>query len=280
MKIMVTGANGMLGQDLVPISEKENFEVIPTDLHNLDITDEDAVKQFINEAKPDFIIHAAAYTDVDGAESNQEKAFLINENGTENLAKHSASSDIPILYISTDYVFDGTKNEPYLPSDKTNPINVYGLSKLKGEEDLQKHCTKFYIARTSWLYGHHGKNFVETMINLAQKNPELKVVSDQIGCPTWTVELSNAIVKIIKGNTPYGIYHTCGSGYTSWHGFASEIMRLMNLNVKVTPVNTEYFPRPAKRPLYSVMDNNGICPEWKQSLKQYINLRTLTGACK
>ncbi len=280
MKILVTGANGMLGQDLVPILEKENFDIIPTDLHNLDITDEEAVKNFIDETKPDFIIHAAAYTDVDGAESNPEKALLINEKGTENLSKYCALADIPMLYISTDYVFDGTKNAPYLPNDTTNPINVYGLSKLKGEEVLQKHCSKFYIARTSWLYGHKGKNFVETMINLAQKNPELKVVSDQTGCPTWTVELSNAIVKIIKENYAYGIYHTCGSGHTSWHGFASEIMKLMNLNVTVIPVNTEQFPRPAKRPLYSVMENNGICLDWKQSLKQYINLRTLAGACK
>jgi dTDP-4-dehydrorhamnose reductase len=280
MKILITGANGMLGQDLVPILEKEGFTVIPTDIHNLDITDEVAVKLFLEDSEPDFIIHGAAYTNVDGAETDKQTAFLVNEHGTENLAKYSGMQDIPMLYISTDYVFDGTKTSPYLPSDKTNPINVYGMSKLKGEEALQKYNKRFYITRTSWLYGHKGKNFVETMINLAQKSPELKVVSDQTGCPTWTVELARAAVKIIKNNFPYGIYHVCGSGSTSWHGFAAEIMKLMNIDVNIIPVCTDEFPRPAKRPQNSIMENNNICADWRKSLKQYIKLRTLTGANK
>lgn len=274
MKILVTGANGMLGQDLVPMLEQEGFNIIPTDIQNLDITNEDAVKDILDKEKPDFVIHGAAYTNVDGAETDKETAFLVNETGTANLAKYSGLADIPMLYISTDYVFDGSKGSPYKPDDKTNPLNIYGLSKLKGEEVLQKLNSKFYIARTSWLYGHKGKNFVETMINLAQKNPELRVVCDQTGCPTWTVELVRGIIKIIKENKPYGIYHVCGSGVTSWHGFAEKIMDIMGYDIDVVPVITEEFPRPARRPFYSVMDNDGICPDWQESLKEYIRLRS------
>ena len=177
-----------------------------------------------------------------------------------------------MVYISTDYVFDGTKSTPYLPSDQTNPINQYGLSKFKGEEAVKKYCEKYYIVRTSWLYGHHGKNFVETMLSMAQK-PEIKVVDDQIGCPTWTVELANGILKLIGMQKPAGIYHVCGSGATSWYGFAKEIFEQSGLKVNLQPCETKDFPRPAKRPLYSVMQNEKICRDWKQALKDYLALR-------
>jgi dTDP-4-dehydrorhamnose reductase len=273
MKILVTGANGMLGTDLVKILEKEGFKVIPTDIHNLDITKKEDVNNFLDIENPDIVIHGAAYTNVDGAEVNQETAFLINHAGTENLAYKTAKMGIPIVYVSTDYVFDGTKNKPYEPDDKTNPINVYGESKLRGEQAVQKLNPKHYITRTSWLYGHNGKNFVETMIALGKEKPELKVVSDQTGCPTWTVELSNAIVKLIKERKSYGIYHVCGSGFTTWNGFAKKILELANIATPVLPVLTDEFPRPAKRPMYSVMNNNGICPHWEKSLESYIKLR-------
>jgi len=272
MKILVTGANGMLGQDLVPILKNAGHEVLETDIHNLDITLKDNVSSYLEENMPELIVHAAAYTAVDNAETDQAKTFLINETGTENLAIISGGLKIPILYISTDYVFDGTKNSPYLPSDKTNPLNIYGLSKLNGEKAVKMYNDNHYITRTSWLYGHKGKNFVETMIKLARTKPELRVISDQTGCPTWTVALSEAILKIIRTNK-YGTYHVCGSGSTSWHGFALKIMELMKIDIPVVPVSTQEFPTPAKRPQYSVMDNNKICPDWQESLKKYIELR-------
>ncbi len=271
MKILVTGSKGMLGQDLCPILEDEDFEVIETDVDTLDITDEKNIEEVFNEKHPEFVIHCAAYTNVDKAEEDKETAFKINAKGTENLAKACKKADIPILYISTDYVFDGTKQGKYLPNDKTNPINVYGESKLAGEKAVQEN-EKYYITRTSWLYGHHGKNFVETMISLKDKE-ELKVVDDQIGCPTWTVELANGIVKLIKEEMPYGIYQICGSGHTSWYGFAKKIFELCNFNVNLKPCTTDEFPRAAKRPENSIMENNKICRKWETALKEYIELR-------
>lgn len=270
MKVLVTGANGMLGQDLCPILEDVGVFVIETDVDTLDITKAEMVDKALTDIHPDMVIHCAAYTNVDKAEEDLDTARLINVTGTENLAKVCGKLDIPIVYISTDYVFDGTKTEPYMPDDKTNPINNYGLTKLQGEEAVKKYCKKYYIARTSWLYGHYGKNFVETMISLAQKE-ELKVVDDQIGCPTWTVELANGILKLLS--KPYGTYHVCGSGETSWYGFAQEIFKQANLAVNLKPCTTEEFPRPAKRPKYSVMNNDGLCRNWKVALHDYLELR-------
>lgn len=269
-KILVTGSNGMLGQDLCPILQDSGAEVIETDRHNLDITDFAMVKTVIGENKPDIVIHCAGYTNVDKAEEDFETAKKINAEGTENIAKVCGENDITLVYISTDYVFDGTKGKAYTTNDKPNPLNNYGLTKFLGEEAVKKYCHRHYIVRTAWLYGHHGKNFVETMISLADK-PELKVVDDQIGCPTWTVELANGILKLFP--KLYGTYHVCGSGKTSWYGFAKEIFNQMNINVNLKPCKTEEFPRPAKRPQYSVMDNSGICRDWKELLHDYISLR-------
>lgn len=270
-KILVTGANGMLGQDLCPILEDEGYDVIETDVQTLDITNSNMVNEVLNEEKPDIVIHCAAYTNVDKAEEDIETARLINAKGTENIAKACADIDANLVYISTDYVFNGEGTKPYLPTDKTAPLNNYGLTKFEGEEAVRKNCKKHYITRTSWLYGIHGKNFVETMISLADK-PELKVVDDQIGCPTWTIELSNGIVKLLKG-AEFGTYHVCGSGQTSWYGFAKKIFDAAGINSNLKPCTTEEFPRPAKRPKYSVMDNNGICRNWEIALKDYLKLR-------
>ena len=314
-KILVTGAGGMLGQDLCPILENEGHNVIRTDISDLDITNFDNVKSVLGLEKPDFVIHCAAYTNVDRAEEDYSTAHLVNVAGTENLARVCANIGAVLVYISTDYVFDGWGTKPYKPDDKTSPVNKYGLSKRDGELAVRKYCEKFYICRTSWLYGIHGKNFVETMLKLAGVEPvsacesepsrakhndtavateakekgaqqsliaqaenalagvepELKVVDDQVGCPTWTVELSNAIVKIIN-EKPYGIYHTCGSGVVSWYGFAKKVFELAGLKVNLKPCTTEEYPRPAKRPKYSVMDNEGICRDWQDALAEYINL--------
>ncbi len=271
MKILVTGANGMLGQDLCPILEDEGYEVIETDIDNLDITNSDNVKNVLSSTKPDYVIHLAAYTNVDKAEDDEQTAYKINVTGTKNLAQTCKELDITMLYISTDYVFDGTKKEKYQTSDIPNPQNIYGKTKLLGEKEVQKN-EKYYITRTSWLYGIHGKNFVETMISLKDKE-EVKVVDDQIGCPTWTIELANGIVKIIENQMPYGIYHICGSGQTSWYGFAKKIYEIGGWSVNLKPCKTEEFPRPAKRPAYSVMENNKICRNWETALKEYMELR-------
>lgn len=271
-KVLVTGANGMLGQDLCPILERNGYEVVKTDIQNLDITNSNMVENVFNDEKPDIVIHCAAYTNVDKAEEDLETARTINAKGTENIAKACKKINAVMVYISTDYVFDGQGKNPYKPTDKTAPLNNYGLTKFEGEEAVRKNLEKYYICRTSWLYGHQGKNFVETMIALANR-PEIKVVDDQIGCPTWTVELANAIVQVIKSQN-YGIYHTCGTGAVTWYGFAKEIFNLAGLKVNLKPCSTSEFPRPAKRPAYSVMDNSGICRDWRIALQDYLALRS------
>ena len=240
MAVLVTGAKGMLGQDLCPIFEDAGYEVIETDVDTLDITNAEQVKHVLEEYKPEIVIHCAAYTNVDKAEEDLKTAELINVTGTENIADACGKLGITLVYISTDYVFNGCNTVPYKPNDMPNPINNYGQTKYEGEEAVRSFCEKYYIARTSWLYGHHGKNFVETMISLKK---------------------------------PYGTYHVCGSGHTSWYGFAKEIFRLMDLKVNIQPCATDEFPRPAKRPAYSVMDNDKICRQWEAALKDYLDLR-------
>ena len=271
MKVLITGAKGMLGQDLCPTLEDLGCFLIETDIDNLDITKKEDVEEFVSKAHPDLIIHLAAYTNVDKAEEEEEKAELINAVGTENIALAASKIDVPLIYISTDYVFDGSKNSPYLPTDKVNPINAYGRTKLKGEELVQKHCKKYYIARTSWLYGMYGKNFVDTMLSLKDKE-ELKVVDDQWGTPTWTMDLAGALMKLLT--KPYGIYHLSGGGKpTTWYNFAKTIFELSNLEVNLKPCTTEEFKRPANRPKYSVMDNDKMLRDWKLALKDYLSLK-------
>ena len=275
MKILVTGANGMLGQDLCPILEDADFvdEIVETDIENLDITNELLVQKVIKAEKPDIVIHCAAYTNVDKAEEDKELAQKINVLGTENVAKVCKAIDAAMVLISTDYVFDGEKGEKYTFSDIPNPINVYGKTKYEAEKIVQKLCDKYYIIRTSWLYGHHGKNFVETMLKAAEEGKELKVVDNQTGCPTWTVELSEAITELLDEKPEYGIYHICGSGETSWYEFAKEIFKLAKINAKLSPCSDEEYKSKAKRPKYSAMDNGGVCENWKISLKNYMELR-------
>ena len=270
-KVLVTGAYGMLGEDLCPVLENKGYDVVETDVDIMDITSPTSIEKMFSLEKPDIVIHCAAYTNVDKAEEDIKTARLINVNGTENVAKACSKYNATMVYISTDYVFGGQGNKPYKPNDKTAPLNNYGLTKWEGEEAVRKNLEKYFICRTSWLYGHYGRNFVETMISLADK-PELKVVDDQVGCPTWTVDLSEAIVKIIE-TKPYGTYHTCGGGSTSWYGFAEEIFKQAGLNVNLKPCTTDEFPRPAKRPAYSIRDNGGLLRGWKQALKNYMAMR-------
>ena len=275
-KALVTGAKGMLGQDLCPILEAGGYQVVRTDIAEMDITKFEVVDNIISVEKPNVVIHCAAYTDVDKAEEDIEKARLINKFGTENIAKACAKNECAMIFISTDYVFAGDSIKLYKPTDSTAPLNNYGLTKLEGEDAVRKFCPKHYIIRTSWLFGIHGVNFVETMISLAGKS-EIKVVDDQIGCPTWAVDLSKEILRLIDAKKDYGTYHICGSGVTSWYGFAKEIFVQCGLDVNLKPCTTSEFPRLAKRPAYSAMDNEGVCRDWREALKDYINLRQKVG---
>ena len=272
-KVLITGAKGMLGQDLSPVLEDEGFNVIETGHDAFDILNVESCKAVLEREKPDVVVHCAAYTLVDKAEEDSKMAFEINGKGSENIAKLCGELDIEMVYVSTDYVFNGEKTEPYEIDDETNPINVYGKSKLAGELAVRMYCRKSYIVRTSWLYGHYGKNFVETMIKLAENKKELKVVNDQIGCPTWTVDLAQGIANLIKDRTEYGIYHICGGEKASWYEFAKEIFKLTGQKVSVEPCTSEEFKTLAKRPKFSVMNNCKSCRNWKSALKDYINLR-------
>lgn len=268
--ILITGANGMLGKDAAQIFSSCGYEVIKATRDNLDITNQIQVDEFFAQNKFDFVFHAAAYTKVDDAETNQDLAFLINAQGAKNVASAAYKKAIPIIYISTDYVFDGSKNSPYLPNDKTNPINVYGASKLAGEEEVKKANPQHYIARTSWLYGKNGKNFVDTMIALGKTQKTIKVVNDQFGCPTWTVDLVEGAKNLIEKKMPFGTYHLCGGGTTTWFAFAKKIFEILKIDVETIPVTTKEFPRPAKRPSFSAMDNSFALSEWEEGLKKYI----------
>lgn len=276
MKVVVTGAKGQLGTDVVHLLADRGYEVYGYGREELDITNFDQVKQVIAEVRPDVVIHAAAYTKVDLAESEPEQAFLINAYGTRNVAVASEAVGAKLVYISTDYVFDGTANEPYNEFAPTNPLSVYGKSKLAGEQFVRDLHSKFFIVRTSWVYGKHGNNFVKTMLKLAQERDELMVVHDQVGCPTYTVDLANCILELIQ-TEKYGVYHVSNSGRCSWYEFAKAIFEEAGIKVKVNPCTTKDFPRPAPRPAYSVFEHmalrlNGFkaMSNWRDSLRVFL----------
>jgi len=280
MRILVTGARGMLGTDLVCVCEEKGHEVFATDVDELDITWLDFLHKMLCDICPDVVVNCAAYTDVDRAEVEREKAFLINGEGVKNLALVCRDLDIDLCHISTDYVFDGTKEGPYTPDDIPNPINAYGQSKLAGEKHILDMVEKFYIIRSSWLYGKYGKNFIFKVLELAEKQKELRVVDDQIGSPTWTVTLARAISVIVE-TKEYGIYHVTDEtgGGISWCEFARQIVKNAGLSTEVTPLKTEEFPQKAKRPIYSVLDltkiNNLLeesLPFWNKSLADFLQL--------
>lgn len=277
MKILVTGSEGMLAQDLIPVL-KESHEVFAPPEEELDITKRDVLYNSLNTTLPDFVVNCAAYTNVDKAEEEREKAFLVNGIGVQNLALVCADTGTPLYHISTDYVFDGENNKPYTPFDNTHPINTYGESKLAGEKYIQWILKKFSIIRTSWLYGIRGSNFVLTVLRLAKKQSTIRVVNDQIGSPTSTVTLSSGIKKVIESGA-YGIYHITDEtdGGISWFDFAKEIIRITGLKTEVIPITTEEYPRPAKRPRYSVLDMEmtrlaiGFNPvDWKVALTKIL----------
>ena len=276
MKIMIIGSEGMLGHDLVDVLSEHELSI--TTIETLDITDIDNTVRTVKENNPDILVHSAAFTDVDGSESNPNLAYKVNALGTRNVAVSCQKADCAMVYISTDYVFDGTSKSPYFEYDQCNPLGVYGKTKYAGEVYIRDILNKFYIMRTSWLYGYHGPNFVNTMLNLSKTTDNISVVNDQIGSPTYTVDLANAIALIIK-KPSYGIYHITNSDFCSWYDFAKEIFKQSNIEVNLKPVTTEEYPRPAPRPKFSVLENYNWKMEgypkirsYKEALTDYLKL--------
>lgn len=275
MKILITGAGGMLGKVLGTCLGERKHIVRGFPREELDVTNFHQVIDTLTVEHPELVIHAAAYTKVDQAESEPELAYLINAFGTENIAVACNRLDIPMLYISSDYVFDGNQHRPYQPWDSTHPLSIYGKSKLAGELVVRSHLRNFYIVRTSWMYGPHGRNFVDTIHQLAADGKELRVVSDQFGSPTCTLTLSEYIADLITTKR-WGIYHATDGGTTNWYEFAKAVVE--GMNVTVHPIATRDMPRPATRPKYSVLDKmtlvNTIGRElvpWQDALKTYLS---------
>ncbi|CCQ94413.1 Spore coat polysaccharide biosynthesis protein spsK [[Clostridium] ultunense Esp] len=251
---LVTGAGGQLGQDLIVFLKMRGYKVFSYTHEKLEITNQMQVKQEIKEIRPDIVFHSAAYTKVDQAEEEMDLAFAVNGWGTRNVAVASEEVGAKLVYISTDYVFDGEKGKPYLEYDRTAPLNVYGASKEMGEQMVRDFHSRFFIVRTSWVYGAYGANFVKTMLRLGKEQLAVRVVNDQIGSPTYTVDLAEALLHLIE-TEKYGIYHLSNSGACSWYEFAKAIFEEVGMQVTVEPIPTEAFPRPAKRPKYSVLDH-------------------------
>lgn len=281
MKIFITGAAGMLGTDLQKALAPDH-ELVLTDVMGdvkfLDITDTGQVLAEIDAAEPDLVIHSAAYTDVDGCERDPDRAYRVNALGTWNVAAACLVCDTAMLYISTDFVFDGEKGEPYTEYDAAHPLGHYGASKLAGESHVRALCPAHYIVRTAWLYGEHGKNFPLTILNAAKTHKELKVVADQIGSPTFTADLAGAIRDIITMPL-YGTYHVTNKGSCSWYEFAKKVLELAGVTeVTVLPIKAEEWPTPTRRPKLSVLRHyalelqgrDNIRP-WDEALKDFIS---------
>ncbi|MFH0762096.1 MAG: dTDP-4-dehydrorhamnose reductase [Bacteroidota bacterium] len=293
MKVLITGANGQLGQSLLiaPISKGE-FTWIPTDYPELDITDQSDIDRWMKKACPDMIINCAAYTAVDQAEEEPEKARQINVIGPSMLAVTAKKASIPLIHFSTDYVFPGTNRIPYRETDIPGPLSVYGKTKLEGEQVVIQAAGPSIIIRTSWLYSEFGKNFVLTMLRLGREKDQLDVVMDQIGCPTYSGDLADATITILRkllkkpeASNGSKIYHFCNTGETSWFDFAKEIIRHSGLSCRIVPIPTKQYPQPATRPAYSVLDTSRyrkefgvLIPHWKTSLVKCLN--TISGKTK
>ncbi|SFB47497.1 dTDP-4-dehydrorhamnose reductase [Cohnella sp. OV330] len=273
--ILVTGANGQLGQEIIRIND-EDVTLVGLDRKQLDVTDLSMCRKAVETYRPSAIIHAGAYTAVDKAEGEPDEAYKVNALGTRNLAIAAREGSAKLCYVSTDYVFDGAGDRPYNEYDNTNPQSVYGKSKRAGEALLQSLSDKWFIVRTSWVYGKYGNNFVKTMLKLAQERDELTVVHDQIGSPTYTRDLGLFLFGLVKTEA-YGIYHASNAGTCSWYEFATAIFEESGKQMKINPCTTDEFPRPAPRPQYSVMDHAAIrqngfqdLPPWRESLRAFL----------
>ena len=277
MKVLVTGANGQLGYDVVKELQKQNIECYGASRQDFDIVDFEATENFIKNYMPDAVIHCAAYTAVDKAEDEQGLCYLVNASATENIAEICRKINAKMLYISTDYVFDGTKDNFYEVDDKPNPINVYGKTKLLGEQAVQRILNKYFIVRISWVFGEHGNNFVKTMLRLGKERKEINVVADQYGSPTYTADLAPLLVEMIQ-TEKYGVYHATNEGVCTWAEFAEEIFKIAGMDVKVNHITTAEYPTRAKRPINSRLSKKKLRQKsfktfenWKETLKSFLN---------
>ena len=285
MHVLVTGSNGQLASCIKDLAgQYENLKFIYTDYQELDICDLKQVNTFFkSNPKIDYCINCAAYTAVDKAESEVDKAYEINAQGAKNLAIVCHEFAAVLIQISTDFVFDGQKNSPYVESDVPNPISVYGASKLQGEVEVKQRLETYFIFRTSWLYSEHGSNFMKTMLRLAETRDEISVVSDQIGTPTYAGDLAKMILNIVSSkNTNFGLYHYSNEGMVSWYDFAKAIFEVSAIEIKLNPIKTVDYPTPANRPAYSVMDKAKIKSRlstqasfWIESLQKAIKVTVL-----
>ncbi|PAD85369.1 dTDP-4-dehydrorhamnose reductase [Niallia circulans] len=276
MKILVTGYSGQLGYDVVLEGKKRGFDMIGVGHKELDITQEEQVRNYIHTVKPDVVIHCAAYTAVDNAEDNKDVCFDVNVNGTKYLAASAKSVDAKFIYISTDYVFEGTGTEPFTEEDAANPVGYYGITKYEGEKAVQSLLDKYFIVRISWVFGINGNNFIKTMLRLAETRKELNVVGDQYGSPTYTFDLAMLLLDMAE-TEKYGVYHASNEGFTTWADFAKEIFQVAGKAVKVNSITTEEYPTKAVRPKNSRMskdklEKNGFTrlPAWQDALTRYI----------
>ena len=291
MIILITGAKGMMGSDLIKVlSQKKEYNLTGATRSDFDITDYSQTLQFLKDKRPDIVIHAAAYTKVDDCESHSETAYKVNETGTKNIASGCKDINAKLICISTDYIFNGRKNTPYLENDMPEPLSVYGDSKLKGELAVKDILNDYIIVRTSWLFGKNGNNFIKAILKQATspfpsfvrrgegRSKVIKVVNDQTGSPTYTVDLSHAIEKLISCNAK-GIFNITNSGECSWYQFAKKILELAGIKgVDVVPITSEELKRPARRPAYSILDcskfksvTNYQMRHWEDALKDYLN---------
>lgn len=276
MKILVTGVSGQLGYDVLREGNKRGFEMFGTGSVDLDITKRNQVHEYISAIKPEVIVHCAAYTAVDKAEDEIEKATDVNVTGTKYLAEAAKEVDAKFIYISTDYVYDGLGNQPYTEQDIPKPICKYGITKLAGEEAVSSLLDKYFIVRVSWVFGINGKNFVKTMLKLSETRDELNVVSDQFGSPTYTVDLAQLLMDMVSSNA-YGIYHATNEGICTWSEFAEEIFKQTQKKVKVYSIKTDQFPTRAVRPKNSRLSKNKLVdngfqllPVWQDALSRYL----------
>ena len=274
MKVLVTGVNGQLGYDVVKRLQLQNIECLGVDIGDFDITEKDQVNKAVSEYMPDVVVHCAAYTAVDRAEDERELCHKINVTGTQNIADACRTVDAKMVYISTDYVFDGEGEKPFEVTDKPNPINYYGQTKYEGELAVQSTLQKYFIVRISWVFGINGNNFVKTMLRLGKERDQISVVVDQIGSPTYTYDLAKLLVEMIKTDK-YGIYHATNEGYCSWYEFACEIFKQAGINTKVVPIKTEDYPTKAKRPKNSRLSKDTLCefkklPKWEEALADFL----------
>lgn len=276
MKVLVTGVKGQLGYDVMNELKKRGLGAVGADIEEMDITDAESVNRFISAEKPDAVIHCAAYTAVDAAEENEDICRRVNADGTRNIAKVCKELDCRMIYISTDYVFDGQGSRPWEPDEERHPLNVYGQTKYEGELAVQELLEKYFIVRIAWVFGVNGKNFVKTMLNLAQTHDTLTVVNDQYGSPTYTYDLARLLVDMVQTDK-YGIYHATNEGICTWYEFACEIFKQAHVAVRVLPVSAAEYRAKAKRPENSRMSKeklteNGFerLPSWQDALGRYL----------